>query len=59
MKMKDITFALLVIASILGICWGSYQFAAFKVERYNENIGTNYTAIDILLGVHKTARDWR
>lgn len=28
-------------------------------ERYNANLGTNYTAVDIMLGVHNTARDIR
>jgi hypothetical protein len=54
-----ITILIIVLACILAIGWGTYRMAEFKAERYNENLGTHYTAIDILLGVHKTARDWR
>jgi hypothetical protein len=62
--MKNTTRENIIVAAVLIICpialaWSYYTYCDFKAERYNENLGTNYSAVDIMLGVEKTARDSR
>lgn len=54
--LKEITIAVLVAATL---AFGTYKFFSFKAERYNATMGTNFTAVDIMLGIHKSVRNYR
>lgn len=59
MRKDDIKVLLVIILCPLALGWCYYTWCSFMAERYNASLGTNYNAVDIMLGVHKTARDFR
>lgn len=59
MKKDDIKVLLVLIICPLALVWSYYTWCSFTAERYNANLGTSYTAVDIMFGVHKTVRDFR
>jgi len=58
-RSKDFGILLILILCPLALGWSYYTMCNVTAERYNANLGTNYTAVDIMLGVHNTARDIR
>ena len=49
----------LLVACAVSITWATYSYCRLTADRYNAALGTHYDALDIALGVHKTARDFR
>lgn len=59
MKSENIKTALVIILCPIALAWAYYSHCNLKAERFNEALGTNYSAVDIMLGIHETARDIR
>ena len=59
MKNQDVKYLIILVALVLAFGAMIYGYYSFKAGRYNAQLGTDYTALDIMLGLHQTARDWR
>lgn len=44
--------AFLVVALV-----ANWQWHAFVARRYNQEFGTHFTALDVMMGMHKTVRN--
>jgi hypothetical protein len=53
MRSDDIVIGILIIICPAVIAWSYYSWCGTVADRYNEACGTNYTPMDILMGVHK------
>ena len=59
MTKDDIKILIAIAFVIFGLPFSYYKICEFRADRYNQNFGTNFTAIDIMLGLDKQVRDLR